>query len=298
MIANVPGSVPPGVEAVAQRAAARLRARTSTWASRATTGELVLVGEPRRGARAGRGRRAARLHGRRIRAAASPGPRMVFPDGTLAAVAPALPDGRPARSSGARRCAGSSCRSAATSTSTRRRPTEPVQADWMLGGFLLLRRAMLDELGGFDEGFRLYGEDIDLAVPRDARRLGALVRPGGRRPPRAQGGDRQALADAAHALALGGHRALRRASTRSGCGRCEQSSTKFDRDRARATPSTTTPTRRRYARGRARADRRARPAARSPATSVLDLALRRRDHGGAARSRSACATAASTAARG
>ncbi len=41
-------------------------------------------------------------------------------------------------------------------------PAEPVEADWMLGGFLLLRRAMLDELGGFDEGFRLYGEDIDL----------------------------------------------------------------------------------------------------------------------------------------
>jgi N-acetylglucosaminyl-diphospho-decaprenol L-rhamnosyltransferase len=42
-------------------------------------------------------------------------------------------------------------------------PDEPVQADWLLGGFLLLRREMLDELGGFDEGFRLYGEDIDLA---------------------------------------------------------------------------------------------------------------------------------------
>jgi N-acetylglucosaminyl-diphospho-decaprenol L-rhamnosyltransferase len=39
---------------------------------------------------------------------------------------------------------------------------EPVQADWLLGGFLLLRRTMLDELGGFDEGYRLYGEDIDL----------------------------------------------------------------------------------------------------------------------------------------
>jgi GT2 family glycosyltransferase len=38
-----------------------------------------------------------------------------------------------------------------------------VQADWMLGGFLLLRRTMLAELGGLDEGFRLYGEDIDLA---------------------------------------------------------------------------------------------------------------------------------------
>jgi GT2 family glycosyltransferase len=42
------------------------------------------------------------------------------------------------------------------------RPGEPVQADWMLAAFLLLRREMLDELGGFDEGFRLYGEDIDL----------------------------------------------------------------------------------------------------------------------------------------
>jgi N-acetylglucosaminyl-diphospho-decaprenol L-rhamnosyltransferase len=42
------------------------------------------------------------------------------------------------------------------------RPKEPVQADWMLGAFLLLRRKMLDELNGFDECFRLYGEDIDL----------------------------------------------------------------------------------------------------------------------------------------
>jgi N-acetylglucosaminyl-diphospho-decaprenol L-rhamnosyltransferase len=39
---------------------------------------------------------------------------------------------------------------------------KPVQADWLLGGFLFLRRTMLDELGGFDPGFRLYGEDIDL----------------------------------------------------------------------------------------------------------------------------------------
>jgi N-acetylglucosaminyl-diphospho-decaprenol L-rhamnosyltransferase len=42
------------------------------------------------------------------------------------------------------------------------RPTEPVPAEWMLAAFLLLRREMLDELGGFDEGFRLYGEDIEL----------------------------------------------------------------------------------------------------------------------------------------
>jgi GT2 family glycosyltransferase len=42
------------------------------------------------------------------------------------------------------------------------RPDEPVQADWMLAAFLLLRRELLDELGGFDERFRLYGEDIEL----------------------------------------------------------------------------------------------------------------------------------------
>ena len=40
---------------------------------------------------------------------------------------------------------------------------QAAEADWLLGGFLFLRRAMLDELGGFDEGYRLYGEDIDLA---------------------------------------------------------------------------------------------------------------------------------------
>jgi GT2 family glycosyltransferase len=42
-------------------------------------------------------------------------------------------------------------------------PAGPVPADWLLGGFMLLRRVMLDELGGLDAGFRLYGEDIDLA---------------------------------------------------------------------------------------------------------------------------------------
>jgi GT2 family glycosyltransferase len=41
-------------------------------------------------------------------------------------------------------------------------PTEPLPTDWLLGGFVLLRRTMLEELDGFDPGFRLYGEDIDL----------------------------------------------------------------------------------------------------------------------------------------
>ena len=42
------------------------------------------------------------------------------------------------------------------------RPDEPAPADTMLGAFLLLRRTMLDEIGGWDAGFRMYCEDIDL----------------------------------------------------------------------------------------------------------------------------------------
>ena len=42
------------------------------------------------------------------------------------------------------------------------RPSEPAPADWLLGAFVALRREMLDELGGFDDGYRLYGEDVDL----------------------------------------------------------------------------------------------------------------------------------------
>jgi N-acetylglucosaminyl-diphospho-decaprenol L-rhamnosyltransferase len=40
---------------------------------------------------------------------------------------------------------------------------EPLQVDTMLGAFLLMRRAMLDELGGWDAGYKLYVDDIDLS---------------------------------------------------------------------------------------------------------------------------------------
>ena len=42
------------------------------------------------------------------------------------------------------------------------RPDEPAPTDTMLGAFLLMRRAMLEEVGGWDPGFRMYCEDIDL----------------------------------------------------------------------------------------------------------------------------------------
>jgi len=42
------------------------------------------------------------------------------------------------------------------------RPEEPAETDTMLGAFLLQRRAMLDAIGGWDAGYRMYCEDIDL----------------------------------------------------------------------------------------------------------------------------------------
>jgi GT2 family glycosyltransferase len=48
-------------------------------------------------------------------------------------------------------------------------PDEPTPADWIVSAFLLLRREAMDELGGYDDGFRLYGDEIDLAYrARDA----------------------------------------------------------------------------------------------------------------------------------
>ena len=98
----------------------------------------------------------------------------------------------------------------------------------MLGGFLLLRRAMLDELGGFDEGFRLYGEDIDLQYRAMRAGWERWYVPGRGRPPRAQGRDRQALADPPHALALGRHRPLRAQAPRAAAGAVSDVVAKYD----------------------------------------------------------------------
>jgi GT2 family glycosyltransferase len=40
---------------------------------------------------------------------------------------------------------------------------QPLEVDTMLGAFLLMRRTMLEEIGGWDAGYKLYVEDIDLS---------------------------------------------------------------------------------------------------------------------------------------
>lgn len=158
VIANIPGSVPDGVDAVHNETPLGFGANVNKGVA-LTGAELVISANPdavpQPGA-VGALRAFMEAHPR----VGVAGPRMEFPDGTW----------QPSR------------RRFPTVTGTivrrtplrlvvpqrrhfhldERPPAEPVEADWMLAGFLMYRRSMLDELGGFDEGFRLYGEDIDL----------------------------------------------------------------------------------------------------------------------------------------
>jgi N-acetylglucosaminyl-diphospho-decaprenol L-rhamnosyltransferase len=158
VIANIPGSAPAGIEALENEHPLGYAANLNRGLAR-TRGDAMLAANPdavpEPGAVAAL-RDFMQAHPR----CGVAGPRMVYPDG------------RPQPS---RRRFPTVTGTVVRRTPLRKfllqrrhyhldepQPTEPVQCDWMLGGFLLLRRSMLEELGGFDEGFRLYGEDIDL----------------------------------------------------------------------------------------------------------------------------------------
>lgn len=159
VIANIPGSVPDGIDAVHNEHPLGFGANLNRGFAM-TTAELVLSANPDAEPQPG-AIDALRAFMEQHPRCGIAGPRMEFPDGGWQPSRRRFPT--------------------ITGTIVRRTPlrlvvpqrrhfhldesppSQPVEADWMLGGFLLLRRAMLDELGGFDEGFRLYGEDIDLA---------------------------------------------------------------------------------------------------------------------------------------
>lgn len=158
VIANIPGSVPEGVDAVHNAQPLGFGTNVNMGAA-LTTAELVLSANPDAVPQPGAVDALRAFMTDHVRCGVA-GPRMLFPDGAPQPSRRRFPTvlGTIVR------------RTPLRLVVPQRRhfhldeamPTRPVEADWMLGGFLLLRRTMLDELGGFDEGFRLYGEDIDL----------------------------------------------------------------------------------------------------------------------------------------
>jgi GT2 family glycosyltransferase len=159
VVANVPGSVPAGVEAIHNDTPLGFAANVNKGVA-LTSAELVLSANPDALPQPGAVDVLRRFMEEHPRCGLA-GPRMVFPDGRWQPSRRRFPT-----------VTGTLVRRTPLRLVLRQRrhfhldespPSEPVEADWMLGGFLMLRRSMLDELGGFDEGFRLYGEDIDLA---------------------------------------------------------------------------------------------------------------------------------------
>ena len=60
----------------------------------------------------------------------------------------------------------------------RRRPAQPRAVDWVSGAAIWLRRAALDEVGGWDERYFMYLEDIDLCWRLRHAGLGGRLRAG------------------------------------------------------------------------------------------------------------------------
>jgi GT2 family glycosyltransferase len=165
VVANVPGSVPeelpPEVRVIENEAPLGFAANVNRGMAE-TSGELVLVANPDAVPEPGAVAELVRFAESRPRAGVV-GPQMRFPDGVWQPSRRRFPtvSGTLVRRTPLRRLLRPAERQRAHYLLDER-PEDPVEADWMLGGFLLLRRQMLDELGGFDPRFRMYGEDIDL----------------------------------------------------------------------------------------------------------------------------------------
>jgi N-acetylglucosaminyl-diphospho-decaprenol L-rhamnosyltransferase len=163
VIANLPGSAPAdaaGARVIEQPAPRSFAANVNAGAA-ATSGELLLVANPDTVAGPGAVATLREFFAKHPRCGAA-GPRMLDPDGRW------QPSRRRFPTVGGTLVRRTPLRLLFPPLERQRRhylldeqPDEPVPADWMLGGFLMIRRAAFDEVGGFDDGFRMYGEEID-----------------------------------------------------------------------------------------------------------------------------------------
>ena len=165
VIANIPGSVPQGLPAgvrVVTNRVPRSFAANANLGAAETQHELVLIANPDAVPEQGAVGILRDFMGSHARAGAA-GPKMLYSDGTW------QPSRRRFPTVGGTLVRRTPLRLLFPPLRWQRRhyllderTDEPVQTDTMLGAFILLSRVMLDEIGGWDAGFRMYGEDIDL----------------------------------------------------------------------------------------------------------------------------------------
>ena len=164
VVANLPdsvGAVPDGVRVLENANSHTFAANINAGVAR-TSGEFVLVANPDAIPDEGAVAALAEFAASRPRCGVA-GPQLLWPDGTW------QPSRRRFPTVGATIVRRTPLRRLFPPLEHQRahylldeQPDEPVEADWLLGAFLLQRRAMLDELGGWDAGYRHYVEDIDL----------------------------------------------------------------------------------------------------------------------------------------
>jgi N-acetylglucosaminyl-diphospho-decaprenol L-rhamnosyltransferase len=163
VIANIPGSVPDALPVrVLENATPRSFAANANLGAAQTEHELVLIANPDAVPDPDAVAILRDFMADRPRSGVA-GPRMLYSDGTWQASRRSFP------TVGATLVRRTPLRLLFPPLRWQRRhyllderPDEPAPADTMLGAFILLRRAMLDEIGGWDPGFRMYCEDIDL----------------------------------------------------------------------------------------------------------------------------------------
>jgi GT2 family glycosyltransferase len=164
VVANIPGSLPPdllGARVIENEQPLSYAANLNA-AFAVTTGDVIAVCNPDAVPEAGAVAALAAFMESRARCGVA-GPMMLDPDGTWQPSRRRFPTvaGTLVRRTPLRRLFPPLERQRSHYLLDER-PEEPVEADWMLGGFLLLRRTMVEEIGGYDAGFRMYGEEIDL----------------------------------------------------------------------------------------------------------------------------------------
>ena len=164
VVANVPGSVgamPPGVSVLENPRPRPLAANVNAGIA-ATFGSYVLFSNPDAVAAPDAVRALAAFMDAHPRCGIA-GPQMLWPDGTWQPSRRRFPTvtGTIVRRTPLRRLR-PPYEHQREHYLLDERPAVPVTADWMLGAFLLQRRSMLEEIGGWDPGYRHYVEDIDL----------------------------------------------------------------------------------------------------------------------------------------